>query len=110
VLKNDIMSIRVDDQTVEPPEMFKDHLPQTYVDDAPRLVHNADGSGTWQFRDIVIPNVALNAVARRPKRDTGWNPQGLDEIRPGCYTKACFGGGGLYRNVCGVSEWTAEGT
>ena len=42
-------------------------------------------SDTWQFRDIVIPNVALNAVAGRPKEEYGLEPQGLDEIRPGCY-------------------------
>ncbi len=43
------------------------------------------GRDTWQFRDIVIPNVALNAVAGRPKEEYGLEPQGLDEIRPGCY-------------------------
>ena len=40
---------------------------------------------TWQFRDVVIPNVALNAVAGRPKEEYGLEPQGLDEIRPGCW-------------------------
>ena len=77
--------ISVDDHIVEPPDMFKNHLPKKYVDDAPRLVHNDDGTDTWQFRDIVIPNVALNAVAGRPKEEYGLEPQGLDEIRPGCY-------------------------
>ena len=77
--------ISVDDHIVEPPDMFKNHLPKKYIDDAPRLVHNPDGSDTWQFRDIVIPNVALNAVAGRPKEEYGLEPQGLDEIRPGCY-------------------------
>ena len=33
----------------------------------------------------MIPNVALNAVAGRPKEEYGLEPQGLDEIRPGCY-------------------------
>src|SRR5271167_1206032 len=83
--KDDMILISVDDHTVEPPDMFKDHLPKKYADDAPRLVHNPDGSDTWQFRDIVIPNVALNAVAGRPKEEYGLEPQGLDEIRPGCY-------------------------
>ena len=77
--------ISVDDHIVEPPDMFKNHLAKKYLDDAPRLVHNPDGSDTWQFRDIVIPNVALNAVAGRPKEEYGLEPQGLDEIRKGCY-------------------------
>ena len=83
--KDDMILISVDDHIVEPPDMFKNHLSKKYLDDAPRLVHNPDGSDTWQFRDIVIPNVALNAVAGRPKEEYGLEPQGLDEIRPGCY-------------------------
>ncbi|WP_319448778.1 MULTISPECIES: amidohydrolase family protein [unclassified Mycobacterium] len=83
--KDDMILISVDDHIIEPPDMFNDHLPAKYLDDAPRLVHNPDGSDTWQFRETVIPNVALNAVAGRPKEEYGLEPQGLDEIRKGCY-------------------------
>ncbi|BBZ00035.1 amidohydrolase family protein [Mycolicibacterium fallax] len=83
--KDDMILISVDDHIIEPPDMFANHLPAKYADDAPRLVHNPDGSDTWQFRSTVIPNVALNAVAGRPKEEYGLEPQGLDEIRPGCY-------------------------
>ena len=83
--KEDMILISVDDHIVEPPDMFKNHLQKKYLDEAPRLVHNPDGSDTWQFRDVVIPNVALNAVAGRPKEEYGLEPQGLDEIRPGCW-------------------------
>ncbi|HEY5842581.1 MAG TPA: amidohydrolase family protein [Mycobacterium sp.] len=86
--KDDMILISVDDHIIEPPDMFRDHLPAKYKDEAPRLVHNPDGSDTWQFRDTVIPNVALNAVAGRPKEEYGLEPQGLDEIRPGCYDAA----------------------
>jgi len=96
--------ISVDDHTVEPPDMFKDHLPKKYTDDAPRLVHNADGSDCWQFRDTVIPNVALNAVAGRPKEEYGLEPQGLDEIRPGCYNVderiKDMNAGGILASIC----------
>ncbi len=70
-----IFLISVDDHIVEPPDMFKNHLAKKYLDEAPRLVHNPpDGSDTWQFRDVVIPNVALNAVAGRPpKEEYGWS-------------------------------------
>ncbi|WP_216893905.1 amidohydrolase family protein [Nocardia alni] len=83
--KNDMILISVDDHIVEPPDMFDNHLPKKYAKDAPRLVHNPDGSDTWRFRETVIPNVALNAVAGRPKEEYGLEPQGLDEIRPGCF-------------------------
>ena len=85
VHKDEMILISVDDHIIEPPDMFKAHLPERYKNEAPRLVHNPDGSDTWQFRDTVIPNVALNAVAGRPKEEYGLEPQGLDEIRKGCY-------------------------
>jgi len=96
--------ISVDDHTVEPPDMFKNHLSKKYMDDAPRLVHNDDGSDTWQFRDTIIPNVALNAVAGRPKEEYGLEPQGLDEIRPGCYNVderiKDMNAGGILASIC----------
>lgn len=96
--------ISVDDHIVEPPDMFKNHLPKKYADEAPRLVHNPDGSDTWQFRDIVIPNVALNAVAGRPKEEYGLEPQGLDEIRKGCYNVdervKDMNAGGILGSIC----------
>ncbi|UGQ12686.1 amidohydrolase [Yinghuangia sp. ASG 101] len=83
--RDDMILISVDDHIIEPPDMFVNHLPERYKDDAPRLVHREDGTDVWQFRDTVITNSALNAVAGRPKEEYGLEPQGLDEIRPGCY-------------------------
>jgi hypothetical protein len=83
--KDDLILISVDDHVVEPPGMFAGRRPKKYEADAPRQVHKDDGTDVWQFRDIQIPNVALNAVAGRPKQEYGLEPQGLDEIRPGCY-------------------------
>ena len=51
--KEDMILISVDDHTVEPPNMFKNHLSKKYIDDAPRLVHNPDGSDMWKFRDKI---------------------------------------------------------
>jgi predicted TIM-barrel fold metal-dependent hydrolase len=102
--KDDLILISVDDHIVEPPEMFKNHLPKKYADEAPRLVHNPDGSDSWQFRDVVIPNVALNSVAGRPKEEYGLEPQGLDEIRPGCWQIderiKDMNAGGIFASIC----------
>src|SRR3978361_1356796 len=92
--------ISVDDHIIEPPNMFVNHWPAKYRHEAPHRVHNEDGTDVWRFRDTVIPNVALNAVAGRPKQEYGLEPQGLDEIRPGCYDvderiKDMNAGGGL---------------
>ena len=83
--RDDLILISVDDHIIEPPDMFVNHLPWKYRSEAPRLVHRGDGTDVWQFREMVIPNAALNAVAGRPKEEYGLEPQGLDEIRPGCY-------------------------
>ena len=80
-----LILVSVDDHIIEPPDIFVNHLPKRYQDDAPRLVHREDGSDVWQFRDNTVGNAALNAVAGRPKEEYGLDPQGMDEIRPGCY-------------------------
>jgi hypothetical protein len=78
VRKEDMILISVDDHIVQPPDMFVDHLPARYADDAPRLVHRDDGTDMRQFRGTVIPNVALNAVAGHPEEEYGLEPQDLD--------------------------------
>jgi predicted TIM-barrel fold metal-dependent hydrolase len=83
--RDDMILISVDDHVIEPPDMFVGHLPKKYEADAPRLVHADNGTDVWKFRDHVIPNSALNAIAGRPKEEYGLEPQGLDEIRPGCF-------------------------
>ncbi|CUU58154.1 Predicted metal-dependent hydrolase, TIM-barrel fold [Parafrankia irregularis] len=82
---DDMILVSVDDHVIEPPDMFVGRLPKKYEEDAPQLVHRDDGTDVWKFRDTVIPNAALNAIAGRPKEEYGLEPQGLDEIRPGCY-------------------------
>ncbi|ABW16428.1 amidohydrolase 2 [Parafrankia sp. EAN1pec] len=82
---DDMILVSIDDHIIEPPDMFADHLPERYKQDAPHVVRLPGGADAWKFRDTVIPNVALNAVAGRPKEEYGLEPQGLDEIRPGCY-------------------------
>ncbi|MGW0830508.1 amidohydrolase family protein [Streptomyces prunicolor] len=83
--RDDLILISVDDHIIEPPDMFVNHLPERYKKEAPQLVHRDDGTDVWQFGGATITNSALNAVAGRPKEEYGVEPQGLDEIRPGCY-------------------------
>ena len=81
----DLILISVDDHIIEPPDLFDGHLPERYKADAPRIVRRADGADVWRFGDVEAPNVALNAVAGRPKEKYGVEPQSLDEIRPGTW-------------------------
>ena len=82
---DDLILISVDDHLIEPPDLFVNHLPAAYLDRAPKLERNAEGSDVWVFNGIAMETVALNAVAGRPKEEYGMEPQSLDEVRPGCY-------------------------
>lgn len=81
----DLVMVSVDDHLVEPPDMFDEHVPARHRDRAPRVERTDDGADVWVFEDQTIPNVALNAVAGRPKEEYGVEPTAFSEIRPGCY-------------------------
>ena len=81
----ELILISVDDHIIEPPDLFDAHLPERFKADAPRIVRRDDGADVWRFGEVEVPNVALNAVAGRPKEEYGVEPQSLDEIRPGCF-------------------------
>ncbi|MEZ5169386.1 MAG: amidohydrolase family protein [Acidimicrobiia bacterium] len=82
---DDMILVSVDDHVVEPPGMFDDHLPDRYRDVAPHVVHKDDGTDVWQFLEIEVPNIGLNAVAGRPREEYGIDPTSFEEIRSGCY-------------------------
>jgi predicted TIM-barrel fold metal-dependent hydrolase len=82
---DDLVLISVDDHLIEPPDLFVNHLSPEHLERAPKLVRNEDGADVWTFGPAKIETVALNAVAGRPKEEYGMEPQGLDEVRPGCY-------------------------
>jgi predicted TIM-barrel fold metal-dependent hydrolase len=85
VQAEDLILISVDDHIIEPPDLFEGRLPAKFADDAPRIVRRDDGADVWRFGPVEVPNVALNAIAGRPKEEYGVEPQSLDEIRPGCW-------------------------
>ena len=82
---DDLILISVDDHIIEPPNLFDAHLPAKYKEAAPRIVRRDDGADVWRFGGVEVPNVALNAVAGRPKEEYGVEPTCLEEVRPGCY-------------------------
>ncbi len=82
---DDLILVSVDDHIIEPPDLFVRHISKEYLARAPQLVRTPDGNDVWEFGGRRIENSALNAIAGRPKSEFGLEPQGLDEIRPGCY-------------------------
>jgi predicted TIM-barrel fold metal-dependent hydrolase len=81
----DMILISVDDHVIEPPDLFKAHLPSALLDSAPQLVHRDDGTDAWRFEGVEVPNVALNAVAGRPPEEYNFEPTAFDQIRKGTW-------------------------
>jgi predicted TIM-barrel fold metal-dependent hydrolase len=82
---DDFILVSVDDHVVEPADLFANHIPAKYKDDAPQFVTLEDGTNAWIFEGQQATNVGLNAVAGRPPDEYGIEPTTLDEMRPGCY-------------------------
>jgi predicted TIM-barrel fold metal-dependent hydrolase len=82
---DDLILISVDDHVVEPPDMFKGHIPERYKDRAPKVITKEDGTDTWVFEGHEATNVGLNAVAGRPPDEYGIEPTRFSEMRPGCF-------------------------
>ena len=82
---NDLVMVSVDDHVVEPPDMFDRRLPAKYREYAPEFITKADGTNLWKYNGETVMNVALNAVAGRPKEEYGIEPTSFTQLRPGTY-------------------------
>jgi predicted TIM-barrel fold metal-dependent hydrolase len=82
---NDMVLVSVDDHVVEPPDLFKGRLAAKYVDLAPQFITNPDGTDVWKYNGETVANVALNAVAGRPKEEYGIEPTSFTQLRKGTY-------------------------
>ena len=82
---NDMVLVSVDDHVVEPPDIFDGRLAAKYVEYAPEFITNPDGTNVWKYNGETVMNVALNAVAGRPKEEYGIEPTSFTQLRPGTY-------------------------
>jgi predicted TIM-barrel fold metal-dependent hydrolase len=81
----DMILISVDDHIVEPPDMWEGRVPAKYVDLAPKLVVQDDGTDAWEYQGRRSAYAGLNAVIGRPPEDYGLDAQAYSDMRPGCY-------------------------
>lgn len=87
--------VSVDDHLIEHPNVWQDRLPMRYRDAGPRIVETEGGkdiwgntfgsSEVWQWEGRLYAQVALNALAGKPKEEYGREPMRYDEIRRGCW-------------------------
>jgi predicted TIM-barrel fold metal-dependent hydrolase len=81
----DLILVSVDDHVVEPPDLFEGHLPEQWMQFAPRSVRKDNGTDVWVYEGSEIPNIGLNAVAGRPPEEYNIEPTSYEMIRDGCY-------------------------
>jgi predicted TIM-barrel fold metal-dependent hydrolase len=83
---DDMILVSIDDHVIEPPDMFKGHVPAKWLDRAPRVIRSAAGTDSWTFEGIETSTpFGMCAVVTLPKEDWGFDPGTFGEIRPGCY-------------------------
>ena len=46
----DMILVSIDDHMIEPPDMYKNHVPAKYQDDVPKVIRNAAGVDEWVFQ------------------------------------------------------------
>ena len=63
--------VSVDDNMVEPADMFERHLPKKWRSRAPRFVHENDNTDVWIFEGRHLPAFGLNAVVGKDREGHG---------------------------------------
>jgi predicted TIM-barrel fold metal-dependent hydrolase len=81
----DMTLVSIDDHVVEPADLFVRHLPEKYLADAPKVVHQADGTDRWIFQGKEIGTPGLQAIVTWPPEQWTEDPVGFSDMRPGCY-------------------------
>jgi predicted TIM-barrel fold metal-dependent hydrolase len=83
--RRDYLIVSVDDHIVEPPNAFEGRMPKKFADAEPRIVTRDDGSETWVYDGLQLPNVGFNAVVGRPVSEYSMEPARFDEMRRGAW-------------------------
>ncbi len=83
---DDMIMISIDDHMIEPPDMYKNHVPAKWADRAPKVVRNAQGVDEWVFGgQATATPFGMAATVGWPKEEWGFNPGAYTELRPGCF-------------------------
>jgi predicted TIM-barrel fold metal-dependent hydrolase len=81
----DMILVSIDDHMIEPPNMFENHVPKKWLDDAPKVVHE-DGIDRWVFQgEKTSTSFGMAATVGWPSNEWGFNPGTYTELRPGCF-------------------------
>ncbi len=83
---DDMILVSIDDHMIEPPDMFKNHVPAKWKDRAPKVVKNEQGIDQWTFQgEATSTPFGMAATVGWPREEWGFNPGAYSELRPGCF-------------------------
>jgi predicted TIM-barrel fold metal-dependent hydrolase len=83
---DDMILVSIDDHFIEPPDMYKNHVPAKWADRVPRVVRNAEGLDEWVFQgERTRTQFGMAATVGWPPEQWGFNPGSYSELRPGCF-------------------------
>ena len=83
---DDMILVSIDDHMVEPPDMYKNHLPAKWLDQAPKIIRNEQGIDEWTFQgEATATPFGMAATVGWPCEEWGFNPGSFSELRPGCW-------------------------
>lgn len=81
--------ISADAHILEPPDIWKNWLPDRFQEKAPQLVKDDDGGDAWLFAGAAAPDpIGLTATPGMPLDRFRWTGVTYEEARPGCYNGA----------------------
>jgi predicted TIM-barrel fold metal-dependent hydrolase len=82
----DMILVSIDDHYIEPPDMYKNHVPKKWLDRAPKVVRNEHGVDEWVFEgERTSTPFGMAATVGWPREEWGFNPGSYTELRPGCF-------------------------
>src|SRR3546814_16543210 len=83
---DDMILVSIDDHMVEPPDMFKNHVPAKWADQAPKMVRNESGAEEWVFQGASTSTpFGTAATVVWPSDEWGFKPATKAALRPGCF-------------------------
>jgi predicted TIM-barrel fold metal-dependent hydrolase len=82
----DMILVSIDDHFIEPPDMYKNHVPKKWLDDMPKVVRSDQGIDEWVFQgERTSTPFGMAATVGWPSEQWGFNPGTYSELRPGCF-------------------------
>ncbi len=77
--------ISADTHILEPPDIWKNHLPAKYREHAPTLVKDHEGGDAWQFSGGDPDPIGLVSTPGKRFEEFRWWGVSYDDIRPACF-------------------------